>query len=84
MERGDSRLGLSVRIARSRVAALARNAAFYSSLADVGPLRAPMRTHHEPGGSVSAIAERHGAEDDVSDRCFWHLKLLASLSMAAP
>jgi hypothetical protein len=35
-------------------------------------------------GSVSAVAERHGAEDDVSDRCFGHSKLLASLSMGAP
>src|SRR5260221_81773 len=35
-------------------------------------------------GSVSAVAERHGAEDDVSDRCFGHSNRLASLSMAAP
>ena len=32
-------------------------------------------------GSVPAIAERHGAEDDVSDGRFGHSKLLASLSM---
>jgi hypothetical protein len=36
MESGDSRLGLSVRIARSRVAALAENAACYSSVANIG------------------------------------------------
>src|SRR3984893_5936055 len=35
-------------------------------------------------GSVSAVAERHGAEDDVSERCFGHSNRLASLSMAAP
>src|ERR1700689_3798749 len=35
-------------------------------------------------GSVSAVAERHGAEDDVRDRCFGHSKLLASLRMATP
>jgi hypothetical protein len=35
-------------------------------------------------GSVSAVAERHGAEDDVSDRCCGHSNRLASLSMAAP
>src|ERR1700731_4677270 len=33
-------------------------------------------------GSVSVVAERHGAEGDVSDGCFGHSKLLASLSMA--
>jgi hypothetical protein len=32
--------------------------------------------------SVPAVAKRHGAEDDVSDGCFGHSKLLASLSMA--
>jgi hypothetical protein len=36
MECGDSRLGLSVRIARSQAAALANNAACYSSLANIG------------------------------------------------
>src|ERR1700738_385916 len=35
-------------------------------------------------GSVSAVAERHGAEDDVGDRGFGHSNCLASLSMAAP
>ena len=35
-------------------------------------------------GSVTAVAERHGAEDDVSDRGFGHSDRLASLSMAAP
>src|SRR3979490_1101691 len=33
-------------------------------------------------GSVAAVAERHGAEGDVSDGWFGHSKLLASLSMA--
>jgi hypothetical protein len=36
MESGDSRLGLSVRIARSQAAALAKNAACYSSVANIG------------------------------------------------
>src|SRR5712672_156266 len=31
-------------------------------------------------GSVSTVAERHGAEDDVSDRCFGHSKRLASVA----
>jgi hypothetical protein len=35
-------------------------------------------------GSVSAVAERHGAEGDVGDSCFGHSNRLASLSMAAP
>src|ERR1700720_1163775 len=33
-------------------------------------------------GSVSVVAERHGAEDDVSDGCFGHSELLASSSLA--
>jgi hypothetical protein len=35
-------------------------------------------------GSVSAVAERHGAEGDVGDRGFGHSNRLASLSIAAP
>jgi hypothetical protein len=35
-------------------------------------------------GSVSAVAERHGAEGDVGDRGFGHFNHVASLSMAAP
>jgi len=38
---------------------------------------------HDPG-SVSAVAERHGAEGDVGDRGFGHSNRLASLSIAAP
>jgi hypothetical protein len=34
-------------------------------------------------GSIAAVAERHGAEDDVSDRGFGHSNRLASLRMAA-
>src|SRR6267378_5553599 len=34
--------------------------------------------------SVSAVAERHGAEGDVGDRGFGHSNRLASLSIAAP
>jgi hypothetical protein len=34
-------------------------------------------------GSVTAVAERHGAEDDVGDRGFGHSNRLASVSMAA-
>ena len=34
--RRDTRFHVSVRIARSRVAALAKNAAFYSSVANIG------------------------------------------------
>jgi len=36
MESGDSRLGLSVRIARSQAAALAKNAECYSPVANIG------------------------------------------------
>ena len=36
VESGDGRLGLSVRIARSQTAALAKNAARYSSVANIG------------------------------------------------
>src|SRR5258705_459822 len=34
-------------------------------------------------GSISAVAERHGAEDDVSDRCLGHSNRFASLSTPA-
>jgi hypothetical protein len=35
-------------------------------------------------GSVSAVTERHGAEDDVNERGFGHSNRLASLRIAAP
>ena len=46
MESGDSRLALSVRIARSQAAALAENAACYSSVANIGRYQLD-QTHHE-------------------------------------
>src|SRR5258707_14255859 len=35
-------------------------------------------------GAVSAVAERHGAEGNVRNRCFGHSNRLASLRIAAP